>query len=256
MSGAARLLFVTAGAHVVVGCIALALLVVADAPAVMGVHPALKPMKFGFSIAVFLATMGLVVPRLALSSTQQLVVAALLCVTMVVEMVPIGLQAARGTTSHFNTADAGSARWWMVMMVAIVVATLVMAGVALVATAAPLKGTDAPAAWAWRIGLWLFLLTAVSGFAMGGRGQHGVGGVDGGAGVPLLNWSRSAGDLRVSHFVALHAVQALPLLAWLLGRTSLAAPTRLVAVVVAGAALTALAVATLAQAFMGRPFLR
>jgi hypothetical protein len=45
-----------------------------------------------------------------------------------------------------------------------------------------------------------------------------VGAPDGGPGVPIANWSLAAGDLRAPHFVGIHALQLLPLWAWLLGR--------------------------------------
>jgi len=66
--------------------------------------------------------------------------------------------------------------------------------------------------WAIRLSLVIFIVASLQGYLMGGRLQHSVGGADGTLGLPFLNWSRSVGDLRVAHFVGLHAIQVLPLL--------------------------------------------
>lgn len=49
---------------------------------------------------------------------------------------------------------------------------------------------------------------------MGSRLSHTVGGTDGEEGIGFLNWSRKYGDLRIAHFLGMHALQGIPLLSF------------------------------------------
>lgn len=229
-----------------------------EAAAITGVHPALKPLKFAVSIGAFLLTMGVLLPALSVPEAAREVLAWTFASTMVIEMAAILVQALRGTTSHFNVRGTFDAFLWKVMVATIVVATIGIVGVVVAAFVRPLVGSSGEAlprlmTIAWRAGLLVLLLAPVTGFAMGSRLRHSVGGEDGGVGLPFVDWSVHHGDLRVPHFFALHAVQILPLLAWLLLRLPLAGGVRVAFLAVAASAIGALSVGSLVQSFAGRP---
>lgn len=237
---------------VAIGC-AAALALAPHARPILGLHPAVKPLKFAVSIAILLASIAWVLAILDLDVRTKDALAWVLALTMIVEMVAIGVQALRGTTSHYNVGTSGDAMLWRTMGLAIVAALLALVTIAGFATVRGLACSPL-VALGLRLGLWLVLLSAISGFAMAGAARHSVGGFDGGSGLPIANWSSTHGDLRVSHFFALHGLQALPITAALLARVPVLGDSARRALVIGVAVLwLAITIATLAQALVGRP---
>src|SRR5258705_73246 len=99
---------------------------------------------------------------------------------------------------------------------------------------------------------------AVAGRGLAIGGEHSVGVPDGGSGVQLVGWSTTGGDLRVAHFVGLHALQMLPLAGWLLSRSRarrLGAGHRLALAWTAGLSYLGLIALLTWQALRGQPLI-
>ena len=250
--------------------------IVVDDRAVVGAPIWLKPFKFAVSIVIYAVTWSWLMaylPRNRLARWSATVIA----VTLVIEYVVIVGQVVRGRQSHFNVATLLDAALWATMATAITVlwlANLVVAGFLMYR-----RVGDRPLTLAVRAGSLISLFGAAIAFMMtrptlvqrdsmrdgtfaGKIGGHSVGELDGGPIMPVTGWSTTAGDLRIAHFIGLHALQALPLLAILLVLLARWAPplsgeavrTRLVLLASAGyAGVTGL---TLWQALRGQPLLR
>lgn len=82
---------------------------------------------------------------------------------------------------------------------------------------------------------------------------HWVGGIWSDAdGLPLVGWVRGGGDLRVSHFFAMHMMQTIPLIGWVAYQWS-HRPKRIA--IVSSAVSVSVVVATFIQALSGQPFI-
>ncbi len=240
--------------------------VVAPPRVLTGVPIWLKPLKFAISFVLYGVTLAWMLSLLPRRSRAAERAATVIVAMSVLEMVVIVGQVLRGTTSHFNGTTTLNAVLFDVMGVAITV--LFAAQFVLAVVLARRSLPDRASGYAVRLGLAVSLLGMLVAFPMvaqspagapaGISGAHSVGVPDGGPGLPLLGWSTTGGDLRVGHFVGMHALQALPLLAILLDRFFGARPdelTRARLVLVGGAAYAALTLLLTGQALRGQALL-
>lgn len=180
-----------------------------------GVNAWYKPLKFALSIGILAWTVGLygsfLPHKQGISALSWILV-----ISLGFELIYIGIQAARGQGSHFNLSTPFYARLYTLMALAATVATLAVGYLGIRFFMSDFPDLPQSLIWAIRLGIILFVVFSLEGFVMGSRMTHTVGAADGSPGLPLLNWSRLWGDLRVAHFVGMHALQVLPLLAYYL----------------------------------------
>jgi hypothetical protein len=245
----------TVGVWVQLGLALLAIFAMPfDTRELLGINPWIKPLKFDFSVLILLVTMAAFLSGLPRFEAARWWIGCSIAVALTLENFVISLQALRGVRSHMNYTTPLNARLFMSMGLMAVIATVA------VAFTLGLVFIDRPrwpiaVVWGVRLGLVMFLAGSVEGVAMITHAGHTIGAPDGLPGLPLLNWSRKHGDLRIAHFFALHAVQAFPLLGYLLSRTPLNERLQ-VGMVFAGTALYTAAVWLLfRQAMAGQPLL-
>ena len=238
-----------------------------DSRIITGAPAWLKPFKFAISTAIYSLTLAWVFGWLSDWPRVRRVVGWATAVIFVLEVAIVDVQAWRGTTSHFNASTPLDRGLFIVMGSAILLQTFVSVAVAMALWRQ--RFADRPLGWALRLGMTLTIVGALTGPLMtrptaaqlaearAGKpltrvGAHSVGGVDGGPGVPVTGWSREHGDLRVPHFIGLHALQALALVAVGLRRWRRPETVRVRAVQVAAASYAALFVLLLRAALRGQ----
>jgi hypothetical protein len=242
---------------------------VVDRRLITGAPAWLKPAKFALSTLIAAWSFAFCIasttnwPRL--TRALDLILAG----ALLLEIGLIDMQAARGTSSHFNLATRFDAAVFGFMGISIACIWLAM----LLLTVVLFRQSFASSAWGWslRLGMVLALVGTGSGGLMTipspqqlaaahttGRlpvaGSHTVGAPDGGRGLPVTGWSADHGDLRVAHFLGMHGLQVLPLLAWWIARrrSPPAARAQRNLIFAIAASYLAFFLLVLAQAFRGQ----
>ncbi|HJR06073.1 MAG TPA: hypothetical protein VJ842_02155 [Pyrinomonadaceae bacterium] len=227
-----------------------------DGRTVTGVNPWIKPAKFAISIAIYQFTLAWLLHYLSHYRRTAAFIGWGTAFVFVGETICIVSQAARGVPSHFNISTAYDASVFATMGMLIIFNTLLVVITLLLFFG---KTHALPHAYLWgiRLGIFLFLLASIEGYFMATNMAHTVGLPDGGPGLPIVNWSTRAGDLRVAHFLGFHALQILPLVGYSFSRWRTADVRRRPVAYTFALALVYFAAFTLLfwQATRGRPLL-
>ena len=165
------------------------------------------------------------------------------------EIVYIAIQASKGQLSHYNVSSSFYSAMYSLMALAASLVTIYTAYVGVLFFKHSFPELPNYYVWAIRLGIIVFVIFSFEGFAMGSRMNHSVGALNDNSNWFILGWSKTVGDLRVAHFIGMHALQVLPLLSfhilkntkWTIGLSVL---------------YGLLALMTLIQALQGKPLIR
>ncbi len=215
-----RPLLVLAAAMGVLVVVCLVGLVV-DPRESLGVNVWEKPLKFAISTAVYAVTWSWLIGQLQRFQRVAWWAGTISAILLLIELVIITGAAAAGITSHFNVSTPFNTVLWSIMAASIGTLWVATFMVSIILFRNSLG--DRARTLAIRAGALIALAGMALAFLMTGptaaqlddwqgiAGAHTVGLADGGPGLPLLGWSTVAGDLRIPHFIGMHALQAIPL---------------------------------------------
>lgn len=230
--------------------------IIADDRLLMGVNVWVKPLKFVISGVIYVASIGFLTTLYPYSKRKKKIVLNTVALTMILELIIILYQGFRGVKSHYNFDSSFDALMFaaMGMMVGMNVLIMVMF---IFDTIRKKLNTSKVVQWSILLGWLIILYGSAVGGQMIGQLSHNVGVVDGGEGLPFLNWSTIAGDLRVAHFFGLHGLQIIPLFAFFVSKKWKTTHTNhVIAVSIFAALYIAWISFTFYQAKQGIPFLK
>jgi hypothetical protein len=206
-----------------------------------------KPFKFAFSTFLFAWAMAwycYYLPNFNINSFNWSVI-----ILLGFEIFYIAFQASKGQLSHYNLSTPVYAALYSMMALAATLVTLYTAYIGVLFFTNSFPELPNYYVWAIRLSIILFVVFSFEGFAMGSKLNHSVGALNDNSNLFIIGWSKTVGDLRVSHFIGMHALQVLPFLSYyVLKNTKLTFGLSII--------YGMLAIMTLIQALKGRPFIK
>jgi hypothetical protein len=227
----------------------------ADTRTFNGINVWIKPLKFQSSVAIFLATFALFWPLLDSADRNRKAIRFAVWFVSIVslaEILYVTYRASLAEASHFNHATLRDEIYYALMGLGIVSTSILSGWIGWRILRARDRVANPDLRFAIGVGLVAgLILGSLTGVYMSQQSGHWVGGVANDAGGSFFfGWSRTGGDLRVAHFVGLHAMQGIPLIGWLASRY---APNNVRPIVLTSTAIwTLVTIVTFVQAVMGR----
>ena len=206
-----------------------------------------KPFKFAFSTFLFAWAMAwycYYLPNFNIKLFNWSVI-----ILLGFEIFYIAFQANKGQLSHYNISTPVYSALYSMMALAASAVTIYTAYVGLLFFTNSFPELPNYYLWAIRFGIILFVIFSFEGFAMGSRLNHSVGALNDNSSWFIIGWSKTVGDLRVAHFIGMHALQVLPVLSFYVFKN-----TKLTLAISMLYGL--LALLTLIQALQGKPLVK
>ncbi|MEO9870720.1 hypothetical protein [Ekhidna sp.] len=205
----------TFGIICLIGTLVTGILSFTTTTEVLGINAFIKPFKFFLSTVIFSWSMGWYLGYLN-HPTVITIYSWTVILVLSFELIYITLRAAQGQLSHFNISTQQNALMFSLMGITISIMTLFTLYIGMLFFQSKLPELPSSYLWGIRLGIICFVIFAFEGGIMGAKLAHTIGAADGGQGLKLLNWSTKHGDLRIAHFVGMHALQILPLIGFYL----------------------------------------
>ena len=225
-----------------------------DDRTLMGVNVWMKPLKFSISGAIYILTVGFLMTLYPFSKKKKNLINNIVCWTLLIELGLIIYQASGGVQSHYNISNPFDGLIFTAMGILIAINVIIMALFIFETIRLKLK-TPKLLQWAILLGWVIVFFGSWVGGQMISEMSHNIGVEDGGPGLPLVNWSTIAGDLRVAHFFGLHGLQIIPIFALLISNKSkTTTKNQIIIVTIFGLAYALFVGYTFYQAKQGLPF--
>jgi len=213
---------------------------------VHGVNAWFKPFKFAVSIGLYSWTMAWYCHYLSDFNVTPFNWTVIILFGF--ELVYITFQASKGQLSHFNFDTSLYSVLYSLMGLAAVVVTLYTAYIGLLFFTQSFPNLPSHYVWGIRLGILIFVGFSFEGALMSSQMSHSVGAINDNSNWWIIGWSKTVGDLRVSHFIGMHALQLLPLLSFYVVKNTKA-------IIVISILYGLLATSTLVQALNGKPII-